>query len=197
MGVRNHNKVRQSGRAVSAAAMLLGAGFGASATAQTSTPATPATPAAEVSPWSAPEPWRTDRFYFQTSVATRHFHPKPEHVNTQDLVNLEWRFNSFAAGGQWLAGGGTFRNSFGQPSQYVYGGLLVRPLAAVQPLYFKITGGAIHGYKGEYKDKIPLNSQGVAPVVLPAVGYCYGRFCSELVSLGTIGAMLTLGITLP
>lgn len=25
----------------------------------------------------------------------------------------------------------------------------------------------------------------------------YGRFCSELVSLGTVGVMLTFGITLP
>ncbi len=160
------------------------------------TPA-PVAPAAESSPWSAREPWRTDRFYLQTSVATRHFSPSPDHVNNQKLVNAEWRFNSFAASGQWLAGAALFDNSFGQSSQYVYGGWLVRPFEGLQPLYFKITAGALHGYKGQYKDKIPFNSSGVAPAILPSMGYCFNRVCSELVLFGGAGMMLTLGVTLP
>lgn len=152
---------------------------------------------AEVSPWDAPEPWRTDRFYVQTSVYTLHYNPTPEHVNQQNLLNLEWRFNSFAAGGQWLAGLALFANSFGQSSQYLYGGWLVRPFDELQPLYFKITAGALHGYKGEYQNKIPFNSSGVAPAILPSVGYCYKRVCSELVLFGNSGLMVTLGVTLP
>ena len=157
----------------------------------------PEVPSAEASPWSAPEPWRTDRFYFQTSVATVHFSPTPEHVNKQDLVNGEWRFNSFAATGQWLAGAAFFKNSFGQPSQYVYGGWLVRPFDSLQPLYFKITAGALHGYKEPYENKIPFNSSGVAPAIVPSMGYCFNRVCSELVLFGGAGIMLTLGVTLP
>jgi len=42
-----------------------------------------------------------------------------------------------------------------------------------------------------------LNSSGFAPAILPSVGYCYNRICSELVLFGAAGAMLTLGVTLP
>jgi hypothetical protein len=147
--------------------------------------------------WSAPEPWRSDRFYVQTSLATVHFSPNPDHVNQQDLLNVDYRFDSHWGGGQWLAGAAIFKNSFGQPSQYVYGGWLVRPFESAQPLYFKITAGLLHGYKAPYDNKIPFNDSGVAPAILPSAGYCYNRFCSELVLFGTAGAMLTLGATLP
>ncbi|MEP7327698.1 MAG: hypothetical protein ABI777_00700 [Betaproteobacteria bacterium] len=158
----------------------------------------PAPAVAEVkSIWDAPEPWRTDRFYFQTSVATVHFHPDENHDNTQQLINLEYRLKDKWLEGQWLVGAAVFDNSFGQNSQYVYGGLLWRPFESAQPLYFKLTAGIIHGYKGEYQNKIPFNNAGIAPGILPSMGYCYNRFCSELVLFGTAGMMLTLGATLP
>lgn len=152
----------------------------------------------EPSPWSAPEPWRTDRLYFQTSVYTLHFDRDPDHVNTQWLVNLDYRFDKFWAGGQWLIGGAAFVNSFGQWSEYVYGGWLARPIETLQPFYVKLTAGLLHGYKAPYDEKIPFNKYGVAPAILPMVGYCfYDRFCSELIFFGTAGAMLTLGFTMP
>ena len=154
---------------------------------------------AETSAWDAPEPWRTDRIYLQTSLATVHFSPNPDHDNTQRLMNLEWRFQDRPKYGQWLAGFSAFDNSFGQNSQYLYGGWLARPFDGPgwQPMYFKITAGVLHGYKGEYQNKIPFNSSGYAPAVVPSIGYCINRFCSELVLFGTAGAMLTLGVTLP
>lgn len=154
---------------------------------------------AETSLWGAPEPWRTDRLYLQTSVATAHFNPNPDHDNTQRLLNLEWRLQDRPKYGQWLAGFSAFDNSFGQKSQYVYGGWLARPFDGTgwQPLYFKVTAGVLHGYKDEYKNKIPFNSSGYAPAVVPSVGYCINRVCSELVLFGAAGAMLTLGVTLP
>ena len=203
MGINSDGRIRRAdappGRAMLqagwlaliATSLLLGVALAAPAAAQL------VAPAADASTWSAPEPWRTDRFYFQTSIATMHFNPSPDHVNTQDLLNLDWRFDRFWAGGQWLAGAALFKNSFGQPSQYVYGGWLARPFQATQPLYFKITAGVLHGYKEPYENKIPLNSSGFAPAILPSVGYCYNRLCSELVLFGAAGAMLTLGVTLP
>jgi hypothetical protein len=189
------------------AAMLalgVGAAVGLSAAASAQSPA-PAAAGAEVaaapadasSPWSAREPWRTDRFYFQTSVYTIHFDSDPDHVNTQWLLNMDYRLDEFWGGGQWLAGGAAFVNSFGQWSQYVYGGWLARPFETLQPLYFKITAGLLHGYKAPYDEKIPFNKYGVAPAIVPGVGYCYDRFCSELVFFGTAGAMLTIGFTMP
>jgi hypothetical protein len=184
-------------------AALLACGLAASplASAQTvapsSVPPTPA-PVAEKSPWDAAEPWRTDRFYFQTSIYTAHFHPSDEHDNHSYLANLEYRFDKSWLEGQWIAGGASFKNSFGQWCQYLYGGLLWRPFVQAQPLYFKLTAGLLHGYKEPYQDKIPFNSDnGFAPAILPSMGYCYDRYCTELIVYGAAGLMLTVGVTLP
>ncbi|WP_300321312.1 hypothetical protein [Accumulibacter sp.] len=147
--------------------------------------------------WDAPEPWRTDRFYLQTSVASVHFHPDSEHDNSQSLVNPEWRLDKRWLAGQVLVGAATFENSYSQASWYAYGGLLWRPVDSVQPFYLKLTAGVLHGYRGQYQDKIPFNNSGYAPAILPAMGYCYNRFCSELVLFGAAGMMLTVGMTLP
>jgi len=144
------------------------------------------------SPWDAPEPWRTDRFYLETSVYTKHFNSDPNHDDHQNLILFEWNITE-----QWLFGASVFDNSFGQSSQYVYGGYRFRPFPTLQPLYFKISAGIVHGYSGEYQNKIPLNSSGFAPVIVPSVGYCINRFCSELVIFGTAGALITVGVTIP
>jgi hypothetical protein len=138
------------------------------------------------------EPSRADDphpLYFQTSVATRHFHPSDTQNNHQDLLNLEWNYkDNLIVGGAW------FRNTFEQPTKLVYWGAKFHPVDAVPDAYVKVVAGLIHGYKGEYRDKIPFNGSGTAPVILPSVGYCYKRACSELIVFGTAGAMLTAGV---
>jgi len=137
----------------------------------------------------APEP---ERFYVQTSVATTHFHEDPAHNDDLRLLFGEWRPNRNV-----FIGASFFRNSFDQPTQYVFAGWKFDPLPAAPNLYFRVSAGLVHGYKGEYKNKIPFNRYGVAPAVVPAVGYCYGRVCSELIGFGTAGVLLTLGVSLP
>ena len=148
--------------------------------------------ATEAPVWDASEPWRTDRFYLETSVYTKHFHYDPAHDDHQHLILGEWNITE-----QWLVGASVFDNSFGQASQYVYGGYRFRPFESLQPLYFKVSAGLVHGYSGQYQNKIPLNHSGVAPVIVPSVGYCLNRFCSELVIFGTAGALVTFGVTIP
>lgn len=126
-------------------------------------------------------------WYAQTSVYTRHFAPDPEHNNKQDLIGLE---RNEASG--LLYGGVTFRNSFRQRSYYAYVGK--RYDMADYPVYAKLTGGLLHGYRGEYRDKIPLNRFGVAPVIIPSVGTHHGPVAAELVLLGFNAAMLTAGV---
>jgi hypothetical protein len=140
----------------------------------------------------APEPWRTDRFFLATSVYTKHFSYNPEHNDHQHLIEAEENIS-----GQWLAGVSLFDNSFDQSSQYVYGGYKFRPLESAQPLYLKLTAGIVHGYRGQYQDKIPLNSYGFAPAIIPSLGYCLNRFCSELVVFGAAGVMVNVGVTIP
>ncbi len=58
----------------------------------------------------------------------------------------------------------------------------------------KLTGGLLRGYKGEYRDKIPLNHLEIAPAALPSIGVQWGRFESDLIIFGTAGMMITAGV---
>jgi hypothetical protein len=155
-------------------------------------------PPADKPPSTAPEPdvkdepWRTDRFYLETSLYTHHFTYDAAHDNHQKLILGEWNITE-----NWLVGGSFFDNSFGQPSQYFYGGYRFRPIPSVQPFYVKVSAGLVHGYTGQYQDKIPLNGSGIAPVIVPSVGYCISRVCSEMVIFGGAGFLITLGVTIP
>ncbi len=145
-----------------------------------------ASPAAPAEP--APPDHAAARWYVQTSLHTRHFRPSPEHHNTQALINVE----RIRADG-WLVGAAAFHNSFGQPSQMVYLGRRWHPLENYPQAHIKLVAGFLHGYKGEYRDKIPFNRAGVAPVVLPAIGWTYKRFASELIIFGNSGMLFTVG----
>jgi hypothetical protein len=149
-------------------------------------------------PWDAPEPWRTDRFYFQFAYYTWHFHYDADHKQSY-LFDSEYHFQESWLGGQWIAGLALFQNSFGQFSQYIFGGLVWRPIETEQPFYVKLTAGPLHGYTGQYQNKVPFNSSsGWAPAIIPGVGYCVmKRYCSELVFLGTNAALFTIGMTVP
>ncbi len=156
------------------------------------------TPAdATASVWDAPEPWRTDRFYIQTSVATIHFNSDPDHDNTQRLIYGEWRLPYRWLDGQPFIGASGFDNSFGQWSQFYFGGVLWRPIEKAPEFYVKVAAGALHGYTGEFEDKVPFNSNGWSPGIVPGVGYCYKRFCGEMILFGGAGILWTVGMTLP
>ena len=131
----------------------------------------------------------TNRWLIQTSVYTDHFSTDSQHTKHQNLIGLEWW-----AGNNWIMGAAAFRNSFDQASQYVYLGKLWRPWDDYPLVHLKLTAGILHGYKGEYKDKIPLNSEsGYAPAILPSIGLSGKRFTTDLVLFGTAGAMVSIG----
>jgi hypothetical protein len=153
----------------------------------TTSPPQPASQAESVA-----DPWRTDRFYLETSLFTHHFSYDAAHVDKQKLILGEWNVTE-----QWLVGASVFDNSFGQSSQYIYGGWRNRPFEDVQPFYVKVSAGLTHGYRGQYRDKIPLNGSGIAPVIVPSVGFCVSRVCSELVLFGGAGFLVTLGVLIP
>jgi len=124
---------------------------------------------------------------FQTSVWTTHYNPKPEHNNNQDLFGIERHRDD-----SYMFGAATFRHSFGKRSFYVYTGK--RFDFGDSPFFSKVSIGALHGYRGEYKDKIPLNKYGTAPVIIPSVGVNYKMLTSELIFLGNSAAMVTVGL---
>ena len=147
-----------------------------------------------------------DALLLQTSLWTHHYNDEPDHNNEQRLVNAEWYFpdtllklnkGDWRDEIRWLAGGATFKNSYDQQSTYLYGGgRYDYPLGENTDAYLKLTAGLLHGYRGEYKDKIPFNELGVAPVILPAVGMTYRRLNVEIVPFAAAGVMMNIGVYL-
>jgi hypothetical protein len=132
--------------------------------------------------------WSVDAWTLQTSLYTTHFEPEPEHVNDQDLLAIETYFNR-----DWLAGLALFQNSFGQSSQLIYAGK-TWPILDSPFWYAKLTGGLLHGYEEPYEDKIPLNGLGIAPVIIPALGFRYKYFVTEANLGGLAVIMVTAGV---
>jgi hypothetical protein len=132
--------------------------------------------------------WQLDEWVIQASYYTRHFDPDPDHVNDQNLIALEAYFQN-----GWLAGASVFDNSFGQDSQLIYVGKSW-PLLSSDYWYFKLTGGLLHGYEEPYEDKIPFNGLGVAPAIIPALGFRYKYFVTEAHLGGLAVVTFTLGV---
>lgn len=124
----------------------------------------------------------------QTSVYTRHFDPKPEHNNDQNMLSVEAVLKN-----DWLIGAAIFDNSYYQESQLLYAGKSWN-LPGSDRWYFKLTGGLLHGYEEPYEDKIPLNGLGIAPVIIPALGFRYRWLVAEANLGGLAVVTFTAGV---
>ena len=144
--------------------------------------------------WTVPG----DQIRLTYGPAAYHFEPSEEHVNANHLVAVELLTSRWTYWGaeRALAGLALFDNSFGQFSQYVYVGLewdLAR--VAGGDVYVNATFGLLHGYKEPYEDKIPLNNLGIAPVIIPTMGWKYGRFALSVSLLGGNGFLGSIAWT--
>ena len=96
--------------------------------------------------------------------------------------------------GKRFCGLALFTNSFGQPSAYGYVGQRWDGVLGNPKLFTKVTAGFIVGYHGEYKDKIPLNKYGIAPAIIPSLGYAFTpKDSAQVILLGTAGLMFAYG----
>lgn len=138
--------------------------------------------------YAAGSGWKIEYWSVQTSLYTKHFDPEPEHVNDQKLLAFEAGFAN-----QWIGGLAVFDNSFGQDTQFL---VAARRWALFQSdhWYAKLMGGLMHGYEEPYEDKIPFNGLGVAPAIVPALGYRNGLFVGELHLGGLSVVTLTAGM---
>lgn len=147
--------------------------------------ATPALAGEGDSWYSLPEKWGIEGWNLQTSLYTKHFDPDPDHNNNQKLIGVEARFEK-----NWVIGGAVFDNSFGQNSQLIYMGKYWY-LFGSKHWYGKVMAGLLHGYKEPYEDKIPFNGAGIAPVIVPSLGFKYKWFIIE----GNLGGVSTFTVT--
>lgn len=146
--------------------------------------------AAEHTESSPPHP-SGDILMIQAAPGVIHYNPDPEHARYSWVVGAEWQRAS-----RWLAGYAYFNNSFHQKSHYLYGGRWWRITESAPEWYVKLTGGLIAGYRGPYEDKIPYNHDGLAPGLIPGVGYKTDRFSVQLNILGKAALMVTVGYDL-
>jgi hypothetical protein len=135
-----------------------------------------------------------DRIFLQYGVFNTHFNPSPDHVNRNHKITLQIYSNYDRVWGadKTLFGVSILKNSFGQPTQYVYWG---QKWDFGDYFYAKVTAGLIHGYKGKYRDKIPFNKAGVAPAIVPAFGMQYKDVSVEGILLGASAFMVGVGYT--
>jgi len=118
-----------------------------------------------------------------------HFESSEDHDGPNILVALE-----AVRSDDWLYGLALFDNSFNQFSQYLYGGKNWYFHDNWEGFHAKVTVGLIHGYKDEYKDKIPFNELGIAPAIIPSIGYKKGRFEADMMLLGNSAMLFTVGM---
>lgn len=137
-----------------------------------------------------------DILMVQAAPGVIHFNPSSEHADYSWAVGAELIFPS-----RWLIGGAYFNNSFDQKCQYYYFGKswpldFISDNEYLKNMYFKLTGGVLLGYKEPYENKIPFNDNGVAPGIVPGLGYQFGDFNVQLNLLGGAGLMFTFGYNL-
>ncbi|WP_333841303.1 hypothetical protein [Limnohabitans sp.] len=108
--------------------------------------------------------------------------PSPEHKPVK-LVALDRQLQ----GGRFC-GLALFTNSFGQPSAYGYVGQQWNNILGHPKLFTKVSAGFIYGYKGKHKDAIDFNAAGIAPAIIPSLGYAFSpQDSAQVFMLGTAG----------
>ena len=127
------------------------------------------------------------RSFAYASLYTTHYDPKPEHVNHQNMLGFELETK-----GKQVYGLAIFDNSFGQKSEYLYTGKKWHNFRS-ERMYFKLTGGLLHGYKEPYENKIPLNDLGIAPALVLTLGYQHKGLVIEFSQLGLSAGIITVG----
>ena len=108
--------------------------------------------------------------------------PSPEHKPVK-LVALDRHIQ-----GKRFCGLALFSNSFGQPSAYGYVGQQWDNIFGNPKVFTKVSAGFIYGYKGKHKDAIAFNASGIAPAIIPSLGYTFSpNESAQVFMLGTAG----------
>lgn len=90
-----------------------------------------------------------------------------------------------------------FSNSFGQPSAYLYGGQRLENWSEYPQLFAQWTAGLMYGYKGEYRDKVPLNHNGLSPGLVLSFGWQFTpEYSAQVNVLGNSALMFQVSVDL-
>lgn len=132
-----------------------------------------------------------DTWRLMVSPYSFHYSRDPAHRPVR-MIGLE---RQRADGYVW--GGTYFSNSFGQPSAYLYGGERLNNWSAYPQLFAQWTVGVLYGYKGEFKDKVPLNHGGFSPGAVLSLGWQFTpAYSAQFNVLGNSALMFQVSIDL-
>ncbi len=122
-----------------------------------------------------------------------HFRPSVEHKHVYALGYERRRERD-----NRIAGAAYFRNSFGQPSAYVYVGQRYEGIWGVPQWTTQWSAGLLYGYKGKYANKVPLNHNGFSPGAVVSTGWQFTKNTAlDLHMLGDAGVMFQFSVRLP
>ena len=126
----------------------------------------------------------TKKWEVMLSPYTHHWNDNPEHRPVK-LISLD----SHVSGGRFC-GLALFTNSFGQGSAYAYVGKQWDGILGNPKLFTKVSAGLLYGYRGAYKEKIPFNNYGIAPAIIPSLGYAFTpKDSAQVFLLGNAGVL--------
>jgi hypothetical protein len=131
---------------------------------------------------------RADDFLISTSLYTTHFAGNTGLNNHQHLLGIEYQTDE-----NWVFGISEFKNSYNQQTEFIYAGKRWHPFDMAPHFHIKLTAGAIHGYKGEHSNVIPMNGSGTAPAIIPGIGLDYPHFNIEALTFYK-GMMVISGV---
>ena len=121
------------------------------------------------------------------SPYTYHWSRDPDHRDVY-MIGLERQ-----GADKVVWGGSYFRNSFGQPSVYLYGGQRYDNIFSQNKLFAQWTVGLLYGYKEPYENKVPLNHNGFSPGAVLSLGWQFTPMWSAQVNvLGNSALMFQL-----
>jgi hypothetical protein len=123
-----------------------------------------------------------------TSLYGHHFHWDPNHNDHQELIDLEHQSKEDV-----LSGLALFKNSFRQQCEYLYIGKSFQKDFEDFNIHLKLTAGVLHGYEGQYRDKIPFNHYGTSPAAIPTVGIQLSKITVDASIYGSAGYLVTGG----
>ena len=136
-------------------------------------------------------PLDDDHWRLMASPLTLHFVASDEHKPVW-MIGLERQRSD-----GWVWGGAYFKNSFGQPSGYVYVGERYLNFTRFDELFAQWSAGLLYGYKKPYEHKVPFNYHGFSPGAALTLGWRFTpEFSVQINQVGTAGIMFQLSVDL-